>query len=748
MSNPYNIPKEFLEEFIQFGKELPGLSGSSVKYCPQSQFLGPKAENQALFSELINSAFKAHIDSRKNFRKEDSPIFNPDFQLTPDYQNAAKDMKEKSERLFKFLTKSLPYSSFRYIGHMTSDVTIASVVGYISTILYNPNNVTIQASPVTTYIELAVGIDLCRMVGFPFPKPLDPVLTETEKARLSIDQITPRGHLTSGGTVANDEAMWSVYWAKFLPLALNEAIKYQPKLAKAVDLTVKLANGTIKKLSQCSTWEALNLSVDDCAGLPYRVGIICNIEPSEITYLLKQYHPSNLGILTFFTQHNIREPCFLTPATGHYSIPKAGALLGLGSDAVKILPVDKHGRMEMTVLRAHLEACLLHKIPVIGAVGVLGTTEESGVDHIDEIISIRDEFRKKGLNFAVHVDAAWGGYFLSMIRPDYLLEDPIADVFHPTTTKTPPSPFNNMDESDPALYCSDYFKKQLHACSRADTITIDPHKSGYIPYPAGAICYRNSRLRDSLVYTGVYIGGTGVTSVGIYGVEGSKPGAAACAVYLSHSVIRTSKSGYGTLLKRCMLNTRLFYLRLIWMCSPTDNFVVHGVPVPPSALQLEYFKKNLILPNGQFKSSEEISKNKELIKQLAEIGPDQNIICYAFNPKIKGVVNTDYKVFCDFNDKIYKRFDYIPEPDLKEYDLVISNTEFGPSYGNTFINSFAKRIGLKNLPYEGSIPVLRSTIMDVMANESVTGSAFDELIKILKTEVTKFSAELQPRESA
>ena len=37
-------------------------------------------------------------------------------------------------------------------------------------------------------------------------------------------------------------------------------------------------------------------------------------------------------------------------------------------------------------------------------------------------------------------------------------------------------------------------------------------------------------------------------SIGVYGVEGSKPGAAPVAAYLSHEVIGLHCEGYGTLL--------------------------------------------------------------------------------------------------------------------------------------------------------------------------------------------------------
>ncbi|MEH2089094.1 hypothetical protein [Nostoc sp.] len=43
--------------------------------------------------------------------------------------------------------------------------------------------------------------------------------------------------------------------------------------------------------------------------------------------------------------------------------------------------------------------------------------------------------------------------------------------------------------------------KQFQVLDNADSITVDPHKSGYIPYPTGAICYRNSAMQDLVKLT-------------------------------------------------------------------------------------------------------------------------------------------------------------------------------------------------------------------------------------------------------
>lgn len=72
-----------------------------------------------------------------------------------------------------------------------------SVLGYFMTMMYNPNNVALEASPITTVAEIDVGEQLCELFGFNIDvnQPEEP---------------TGWGHITCDGTVANLESMWYV----------------------------------------------------------------------------------------------------------------------------------------------------------------------------------------------------------------------------------------------------------------------------------------------------------------------------------------------------------------------------------------------------------------------------------------------------------------------------------------------------------------------------------------------------------
>ena len=86
----------------------------------------------------------------------------------------------------------------RYQGHMLWDTALPALVGLIAALPYNQNNVAAEASPVITRLEIEVGNDLCRMLGYTVPPYSQPPAPGA---------IVPWGHITSGGTIANIEAL-------------------------------------------------------------------------------------------------------------------------------------------------------------------------------------------------------------------------------------------------------------------------------------------------------------------------------------------------------------------------------------------------------------------------------------------------------------------------------------------------------------------------------------------------------------
>lgn len=146
----------------------------------------------------------------------------------------------------------------------------------------------------------------------------------------------------------------------------------------------------------------------------------------------------------------------------------------------------------------------------------------------------------QGLNFAVLADAAWGAYMRTiLINPD----DPTAQRIAQRrkerrgmsvckTAKASP-----LRATNPIAPLSQYAIDNLNAMKLADTVTSDPHKTGYVPYPAGGLSYRNGTMREfvRLAAPEVFHSADDL-SVGVNGLEGSKPGAAGAGVLLSHQV--------------------------------------------------------------------------------------------------------------------------------------------------------------------------------------------------------------------
>jgi hypothetical protein len=458
------------------------------------------------------------------------------------------------------------------------------------------------------------------------------------------------------------------------------------------------------------------------------------IPRDTITTSLAQYSLQSLGIQEFshrFLSQIDRSPVFLVPGTKHYSFPKAAAVLGIGAVNAIDVPVDQDARMDITALAEILERCLQDKIPVYTVVGVIGSTEESAIDPIKAILALRDSFRQRGLEFTIHGDAAWGGYHISVIRDDFDMPEPLA-----TFAPTPP----------PAVPLKQYVIEQFQALGQVDSITVDPHKSGYIPYPAGALCYRNSAMRDLVTFSApVVFHGDAEPTVGIYGVEGSKPGASAAAVYLSHRVIRPSKSGYGKIIGQALFSCKKLYARLLCMARAEDRFVVVPVSRLPAendsaklAAQIQFIRDRIV-----GKTNEEIINNPDAMNLLAEIGPDQNILAYAFNFKTEsGEINTDLNKTNLLNKALYDRLSIDPGHDIYGYDLIVSTTDLkAAQYGKTFINAYKYRLGVQTSP-ETSITVLRSVVMDPWVTETTQGSFLDILEHEFRTAVTEALKEL------
>lgn len=537
--------------------ELPRVPISSAGSSFDAAFLGPLAENAELMERLIVDALRDHVYWRRNFHPEDPPVIATGAKYDESYQKFVARTEHVLRRLAADLKGSAPWFSPRYIGHMASDLLIPGVVARILATLYNPNNVSADSGGPMLAVETEVGYQLARMVGF-----------DTEVG------AAPRawGHLTSGGTVANYEGLRQIRAVRLLPVALGAAAR---SLGLG-DLRTEALGGTV---DSASVWQLLNLGVG--ASLEFRKELMLGAFHRGGASLADALHRETergrveqVGLADFAREHGIKSPVVLAPHSAHYSWAKALRLLGLGTNNLIAVDTDAHMRMDVGHLRTLLDELAVAKRPVLAVVGVLGTTEFGTLDPIHEIAAIRDVREKAGQAFAVHVDAAWGGYLTTLIREQ---DGAVA------TRATVGSEFR--------YFPSQHVYDALVGISKVDSVTIDPHKLGFIPYPAGAFVTRDRRVAGLLSATAAYVfdnGSEAPTEVevndadlGRYVLEGSKPGSSAASVFATHEVLPLDRDGFGQLLSRTIHSSEWLFDELRQLSERLAGTVRLQVPIEP-----------------------------------------------------------------------------------------------------------------------------------------------------------------------
>jgi glutamate/tyrosine decarboxylase-like PLP-dependent enzyme len=228
--------------------------------------------------------------------------------------------------------------------------------------------------------------------------------------------------------------------------------------------------------------------------------------------------------------------------------------------------------MDVDALAERIGACERDRQPVLLVVGVLGTTEYGSVDPVEGICDARDQAQARGFGAGVHVDAAWGGYLASLFRnPDGSLRtrDEVAEGF----------------EAFPSTEVHAAFA----ALARTDSITVDPHKLGYLPYGAGAFVCRDHRAMALLAEGADYVfhGATPADylahyrSLGLYTIEGSKPGAAAAAGHVTHKVLPLDHTGFGQLQRHSIEAAEAFHAGARALAMAVADVAAICIPFAP-----------------------------------------------------------------------------------------------------------------------------------------------------------------------
>ena len=528
-----------------------------------SWFIGPRGENAKFCAEQIQQIFDHYSAWRRSFAAGDSQVLSARDKADRPFYGILSDECEDLARQF---THHYPFFSPRYIGHMLSDQTLPAILGYMFGMLFNANNVTDEAAPVTVRLELEVAESICAMLGYP--------------------NARSWAHLCSGGTIANLEALWVARSVQFLPLLIRQ---YVEATNLRLDVTTpnaredEIRNVPWPTLACLKPRIALNL-FDKLIRIGERQGIVQIREDfaqfakdGESDYTKTAISENEKG------KFNIRRngigavlaslhmtPRIFVSAAAHYSVLKAVNILGYGESTVKEVPVTNRFRIDIAELENQLYSLPEDKY-VAAVIGIAGTTEEGAVDPIREIIELRKKYEKeKNRSFWIHVDAAWGGYIRSLFR-DSKGNEPLFPI---SRQEKLPSKYVAYQGMSGLLSWGDQGDQELldafRSIPQADSITVDPHKLGYIPYPAGLIAFRDRRALELIKRDANYIFGStpksksdptsksdSTAAIGPYIIEGSKPGASAVSCWLAHRTIPLNRDGHGVLIRESLLNARL-----------------------------------------------------------------------------------------------------------------------------------------------------------------------------------------------
>lgn len=438
----------------------------------KSFFLGPQSENGAWVEQQVIAALRAWFDWRKsNFPQDGDAISSEDKNLD-EFRFRQNQFSELLGQLVERYKSEMPKYSPRYIGHMFSEISLPAFLGHIVTLMHNPNNISGESSIVGVQIENEAIATLLTMLGY--------------------NAKTACGHFTSGGTVANFEAIIRAKQRSALWLA--NTLEKHDKTNKPINLF----------LASHSGWSDIDQNRQQ--------------ELNDYNWTVQ-----NPWIFSRMLKEKFKcefyGPVILVPENKHYSWKKGINLVGLGDDAFWPVSLNEKGKLNVSHLQSLLAKAESEQRPILMVVSVAGTTELGEIDPIDEVQNLLDQYAKKGIHIWHHIDAAYGGFFRT-------LEDSAAEAI-------------SFDDAN-----------ALAAFGRTNSITIDPHKLGYVPYSCGAVLVREERDYAVKTYSSPYIQYSTAKDKGLFTLEGSRSAAGATATWLTAQSIGLNKDGYGKIIKR------------------------------------------------------------------------------------------------------------------------------------------------------------------------------------------------------
>ncbi len=221
------------------------------------------------------------------------------------------------------------------------------------------------------------------------------------------------------------------------------------------------------------------------------------------------------GMAEGLKAHGLEQMVVLVSERGHFSLKKAGGILGIGNRNVIPVDVDGHRGIDLTKLESLIHTLKKRgKTKIMALVGIAGATETGAIDPLSQLADICLEHQ---IHF--HVDAAWGG--------PVLLSEKYAGLL-----------------------------KGIH---RADSVTIDCHKQFYMPMTAGMVYFKDPKAMDKIVYHARYVNRKGSVDLGIKTLEGSRE---ANSLILDSALKIMGSRGFGLMIDHGIEIAREFAVKI------------------------------------------------------------------------------------------------------------------------------------------------------------------------------------------
>ncbi|MGW2731228.1 lysine decarboxylase DesA [Streptomyces sp. NPDC001494] len=145
---------------------------------------------------------------------------------------------------------------------------------------------------------------------------------------------------------------------------------------------------------------------------------------------------------------------------GHFSVRKSAKLLGLGPEAVVTVPTGHDKRMQTVALARELERCAEDGLVPMAVVATAGTTDFGSIDPLPEIAGLCAQY-----GVWMHVDAAYGCGLLASLK----------------------------------------HRDRIDGIERADSVTVDYHKSFFQPVSSSAVLVRDAATLRHATYHAEYL---------------------------------------------------------------------------------------------------------------------------------------------------------------------------------------------------------------------------------------------------